>query len=314
LTLGEVAGAIGDAEQCVAYADRSGDAFERQSDREALADALHQAGHRDDAQARFREAEAMQAKYQPEYPLLYSLRGFQYCDPLLGAPERAAWQIILRSAAVSERPAAAASPGQHAPNILARVSAFKPAAGGPADTPALLDSCLSVERRAAQTLKWDEQTNLSLLTIALDHLTLGRVALYAAILEGSSLVTCHSSLDQAVSGLRRAGDTTLLPLGLLTRAWLRFMEGDPEESGRDLDEAWQIAERGPMRLHMADIHLHRARLFGRQKEEGGSIRGPALRAISRPHASSSNPAATGAEKGNSKKPRKPCSRSSPSCI
>ena len=34
----------------------------------------------------------------------------------------------------------------------------------------------------------------------------------------------------------------------------------------DLDEAWQIAERGPMRLHMADIHLHRARLF-RDKEE-----------------------------------------------
>src|SRR5436305_15172717 len=29
----------------------------------------------------------------------------------------------------------------------------------------------------------------------------------------------------------------------------------------DLDEAWEIAERGPMRLHMADIHLYRARLF-----------------------------------------------------
>jgi hypothetical protein len=28
-----------------------------------------------------------------------------------------------------------------------------------------------------------------------------------------------------------------------------------------LDEARQIAERGPMRLHLADIHLHRARLF-----------------------------------------------------
>jgi len=32
-----------------------------------------------------------------------------------------------------------------------------------------------------------------------------------------------------------------------------------------LDEAWDIAERGPMRLHMADIHLHRARLFFREK-------------------------------------------------
>jgi hypothetical protein len=33
-----------------------------------------------------------------------------------------------------------------------------------------------------------------------------------------------------------------------------------------MDEAWQIAERGSMKLHMADIHLHRARLF-RDKSE-----------------------------------------------
>jgi hypothetical protein len=30
----------------------------------------------------------------------------------------------------------------------------------------------------------------------------------------------------------------------------------------DLNEAYEIAERGPMRLFLADIHLHRARLFG----------------------------------------------------
>ena len=32
-----------------------------------------------------------------------------------------------------------------------------------------------------------------------------------------------------------------------------------------LNEAWDIAERGPMRLHLADIHLHRARLFFREE-------------------------------------------------
>ncbi|WP_107803241.1 hypothetical protein [Nitrosomonas oligotropha] len=58
-----------------------------------------------------------------------------------------------------------------------------------------------------------------------------------------------------------------LPRGLLTRAWLRFLEGKrtgPESAQADLDEAWEIAERGPMRLYMADIHLHRARLFFRE--------------------------------------------------
>ena len=36
----------------------------------------------------------------------------------------------------------------------------------------------------------------------------------------------------------------------------------PESAQSDLDEAWEIAERGPMPLFLADIHLHRARLFG----------------------------------------------------
>ena len=90
LTLGEVAGAVGDAAQSVTYADRSGDAGERMVNRTTHADALHQAGRRAEAETRFREAEQMQKDDQPDYPLLYSLRGFQYCDLLLAAPERAA--------------------------------------------------------------------------------------------------------------------------------------------------------------------------------------------------------------------------------
>ncbi len=64
-----------------------------------------------------------------------------------------------------------------------------------------------------------------------------------------------------------------LPRGLLTRAWLRFLIGartGPDSAQEDLDEAWEIAERGPMKLLMADIHLYRARLFGGMKDEGGS--------------------------------------------
>lgn len=79
LTLGEVARAVGDAEQAVTFADRSGYAFERMGLRTTHADALLQAGHRAEAEARFREAEQMQAERQPKYPLLYSLQGFRYC-------------------------------------------------------------------------------------------------------------------------------------------------------------------------------------------------------------------------------------------
>jgi hypothetical protein len=58
-----------------------------------------------------------------------------------------------------------------------------------------------------------------------------------------------------------------LPRSLLTRAWLRSLTGQragPESAQSDLDEAWEIAERGPMPLFMADIHLYRARLFYRE--------------------------------------------------
>lgn len=64
-----------------------------------------------------------------------------------------------------------------------------------------------------------------------------------------------------MDGLRAAGTMHYLPRAFLTRAWLRCVQGDAAGAQADLDEAWQIAERGAMKLHLADIHLHRARLF-----------------------------------------------------
>lgn len=254
LTLGEVAGAVGDAGQSVTSADRSGDAFLRIVTRTTHADALHQAGRRDEAEVRFREAEQMQAEDQPFYPLLYSLRGFLYCDRLLAEAEREA--------------------GKAEEELKKEES---------------LALCRAVSERAAQTLKWVTDGKLGLLTIALDHLTMGRAALYGAILESRSragepaqtsspptsqesrrgFTSAATELDQAVSGLRRAGRQDYLPPGLLTRAWLRGLTGartGSESALSDLDEAWEIAERGPMPLFLADIHLHRARLFFREAQ------------------------------------------------
>jgi hypothetical protein len=243
LTLGRVAAAVQDGEQSVAFADRSGDAFLRMVTRTTLADALHQQGQREPALARFREAEVMQAEDQPHYLLLYSLRGFQYCDLLLAQAERAAWQRQLAS-----------SPWQ----VEGRGEE--------------IDTCHAVEQRAAQTLKWAEQ-HLGLSDVALDHLTLGRAALLRAVLDNSAIQTPQSALAQAieklnatVDGLRAAGQQDDMPRGLLSRAWLHTLTNNPTAAHADLDEAWQIATRGDMRLFMADIRLHRARLF-RDKAE-----------------------------------------------
>ena len=266
LTLGEVAGAVGDAERSVTYADRSGDAFQRYSKRTTHADALHQAGRRAEAEARFREAEQMQAESQPEYPLLYSLQGFRYCDLLLAAAERAAWRRIWRAAGVS--PLVPRQRAEHAEDRCGSrppfaVRFWKPATPSP-----------NARRRRSSGPSLQQ---LSLLDIALDHLTLGRAALYAAILQESPLSNLKSEIEQAVSGLRRAGQQHMLSLGLLTRAWLRFLTAartGPESAQSDLDEAWEIAQRGPMPLFLADIHrLSRVRLFGNRFEGAETVQG-----------------------------------------
>ena len=83
LTIGDVKQALAYAQQSVDLAEQSGDAPQRMINRTALADALHQAGRLDEAEAGFEQAEAMQKETDAERPILYSLRGFQYCDLLL---------------------------------------------------------------------------------------------------------------------------------------------------------------------------------------------------------------------------------------
>lgn len=84
VTLGRLSEALTTGRQAVELADRCGGAFFRMLTRATLADALHQSGEAAEAGRWFVEAEAMQREWQPAYPLLYSVRGFQYCDLLLG--------------------------------------------------------------------------------------------------------------------------------------------------------------------------------------------------------------------------------------
>ena len=83
LLFGDIAAAVATAETSVALADRAGDAFQMMVNRATQADALHAAGEWEKAEGLFADAERRQRERQPEYPLLYSLRGYQYCDLLL---------------------------------------------------------------------------------------------------------------------------------------------------------------------------------------------------------------------------------------
>jgi tetratricopeptide (TPR) repeat protein len=241
LALGDLDSAVSDADRAVVYADRCGDAFEQLVVRATSANVLHQAGNSVGAAALFREAEAMQAERQPAYAHLYSLGGFQYCDLLLAEAEIAAWRSRMD---LPDR-------SRHA---------------------SLSESCWVVAERGALTLQWAKSEDF-ILDIALNHFTLGRAALYGAMLDGGSrhpLKSCSASLQAATEGLRRAGNHDYIVLGLLSRAWLRCVSGaqtGDDTAQEDLDEAFEIAERGPMPLFLADIHLHRARLFGLSRQQ-----------------------------------------------
>ncbi len=283
----EHAGALADAEMAVVYADRSKDGFQKITKRSTHGYILHQVGRFAGAAGRFREAEGMQAKRQPEFPLLYSAQGFWYCNLLLRDVERGAWQRALGSRGAPSESLAGGGRGLPCSKALSAVG-----------------------ERAARILKWEEgMRGAPVFDIALHHLTLGRVGLYGAVLqddemtgEGSpawnwqrklgdspDIERTRLELDAAVEGLRRAGKTDGLPEGLLTRAWGRAVWAarvGGQSAVSDLNEAWEIAERGPMPLFMAEIHLYRARLFFREKEypwstfpaghpRAGEERGPA---------------------------------------
>jgi len=95
LTLGDVESALKYGAQSVTFADRCGNGCEMESDRATYADGLHQAGKDKAAKKLFTKAENMQKKNQPEYPWLYSLPGFQFCDLLLS---RGKYQAVLERA------------------------------------------------------------------------------------------------------------------------------------------------------------------------------------------------------------------------
>jgi len=217
LTLGNVAQAVEYAEQCVKYADDSKDPRMRISSRTALADALAQEGNFANAGDLFLEAEKMQKEWQPEYPILFSIWGFRYCDLLL-------------------------SQGKYQ----------------------------EVQSRANQILKWEIEEGWGpLLDIGLFYLILGCAHLPTALDEGIfDFIKAAKYLDQAVDGLRKAGQQDYLPRGLLARAELYRYSNELDKAREDLDEAFEIADRSGMRLYICDILLECSRLIMAMREAG----------------------------------------------
>ncbi|MCH8047941.1 MAG: hypothetical protein IID44_29960, partial [Planctomycetes bacterium] len=292
LTLGDVSSAVRQGEQSVELSDRSGDAFQRMGKRTTLAAALHASGRMKDEGGRmnegedssfilppssvaheaFREAEAMQQKRQPQYPLLWAFHGFRYSDLLLAPVDIQLYATQLEGMRRKE----------------------------------CLDTLQAIRERAEKSRRWaDHAYQDDILNAALDHLTLGRTYLLESresivqspeTEEGLALDSGLSALDSAeqhlsesVSLLRQAGTQDWLPLGLLHRAtlWRAILirnsefgirnEDDNaalERAERDLAEVKLIAERGSMLVWQIEAALERTRLalaLGDRDEAGRKL-------------------------------------------
>jgi len=124
-----------------------------------------------------------------------------------------------------------------------------------------------VLKRANDTIKIAIE-NHWLLDIALDQLSLGRAYLLQAVEQMDSTFEVESIyakaadyLNQAVDGLRKAGAQEFIARGLFARAELYRLQGNYPNAWEYLEEAYDIAERGEMRLWLTDYHLGASRLL-----------------------------------------------------
>jgi tetratricopeptide (TPR) repeat protein len=234
LALGHVELAIEQAEESVALADRSDDAFAVMACRTTLADVLHHSGRPRESAVIFEEAEVVRAQHH-EQPRLVSLDWYSYCDLLLG-------------------------------RVVALESIFIAPPVSSDECRRFRTACEEVLARAASLLQ--PRSPIPWL-VALGHLALGRAHLGLAVvarlvLDGEHTGVAHVDLaarhlDEAVSYLRRSGREDYVPRGLLARARLGRWMGDGERVLQDLTEALDIAERGSMQLHACDARLEWAR-------------------------------------------------------
>ncbi|MFH1342596.1 MAG: TIR domain-containing protein [Pseudomonadota bacterium] len=83
LLMGQIQASIGTAERALRHAEKAKDVSSAVVRTALLAYAMLSAGRFTDAERLFLRSERMQKRIQPDFPILFSFRGFQYCDALL---------------------------------------------------------------------------------------------------------------------------------------------------------------------------------------------------------------------------------------
>jgi tetratricopeptide (TPR) repeat protein len=127
-----------------------------------------------------------------------------------------------------------------------------------------------VIERAVKSWRYPHHQKHFILGRALHRLALGRA--YAAKHLGEEEPDFEKTLEviqEALEDLRNAGQLYQLPRGWLARAELYRQMQKFDKAWVDMEEVREVAERGKMRLFMADYYLEGARLCLGQVRAGG---------------------------------------------
>ena len=211
--------------------------------RTCLASILHARGERDSAMGLCINAEHRQRGVQPQFPVLYSEQGFHFFQIIAQPIERLSWVMLMRNAYGIEL-----DDSRKEEELVSIINIAWP--------------------RIDKGLQWARDHHFPL-DLGLTYLANYQIATWVRRIfpdEAFYAPFATEHLDQAMNWLRRAGDAIHFVAGLIAGSVHHKSTGDAGAASQYLDEAWDIAERGPMRLHLADIHLHRARLFFREAQ------------------------------------------------
>ena len=240
LASGDVENALDYARRSVQYADRSKDDWHRYTRRTTDADARHQAGDLPAAKKLFKEAERMQKHDTPQYPYLYSVQGFRFCDLLLS--EGRYKEVRKRAAQTLEW----ATSKQWLLDIaldrlsLGRASlieALREPQAGFAKPSALLDEAVNGLRKAGTQ----------------DHLPRGLLARAQLYRHQQSWARAWADLEEAREIAGRGQMNLHIADYHLEAARLRLAEANPEDAAAHYKEAKAAVDK--MGYHRRDVEL-----------------------------------------------------------
>ena len=290
LLRGNIMGATVNGDAATQFIERTPEQIPLFEDRilsySCLGAALHQWGRWTLSLERFQQAERYLSTSRDSCDYLYSLPGYKYRDMDLSQAEEWGWKRLIRHSfeEIEEISRFSQIPVLQQ-SMLYELATYCISISPEFDK--LTDElrvartdykysilCRTVaglphlRRWATKALSVSLQHNW-LLQSALDRLSLAWIAVQETLLIGASIAVAKDHVDSAMTALRQSNQIQFYPLGLLVSSVVLRIIGttvNSESAKENLNEAWEIAKRGPMPLFLVDIHMHRARLFFRDAD------------------------------------------------